>query len=531
MLRRLKIENFVLVKTCDVEFSSGFNIITGETGSGKSVLLSALQLLLGARADADSIRHGDEIASIEGIFFHDTIQQLQPLIDEYEIELTDEYTIRREIHRNGKHKSYINGHIVPTALIKSLAPYLLDHYDHETCFQLKSTAFALKQLDLFAKTQKIQDQFQQKWTSYKSQQTSYAKLLAEEQFREIELEQLKREITALESLQLHDLNDEALFTTYQQGLSQQKIEEELHRLSECIDHVSSGLLSKVKQACILSKKLPHPPITELLESASISIQEASYYLERQMNVETPSKEQLAAIEKKLTLYDSLKRKYVASTKEELQNILTNKKQRREDLLKRDEYVSELKKQIESGQKELDTMALCLSEKRKTAAMRLQSEIESCIRLMQMPQATFQITLEASPRSASGDDCCSFSFVPNPGEKLVNVHTGASNGELARIFLALSATVSSQENKSTILFDEIDANIGGMTARTVGHLLKTIAKDRQVLAITHFPQVSESADCHFVLSKEVIGDRTLSSITKLSNAQDLKKEHRRMAGKA
>ena len=204
--------------------------------------------------------------------------------------------------------------------------------------------------------------------------------------------------------------------------------------------------------------------------------------------------------------------------------------KKNELLEREEKINDLQETISKEKTKVDQLALSLSETRAMAAKKLSLLIEQKIRRMNMPEASFQTTILKTNRSSSGDDECHFSFFPNPGEKIVDVHTGASNGELARIFLALAASIASKEEKTTLLFDEIDANIGGITARAVGELLKEIAKERQVLAITHFPQVAESADTHFVLSKEVVDNRTVSTISKISKSTDRKKEHLRMAGK-
>ena len=528
MLQRLTIENFVLVKSCDIQFSSHFNIITGETGAGKSVLLSALQLLLGARVENESIRHGEEKATIEGEFIIEQSQAIQALFDEYEIDSTPTLTLTRELHANGKHKSYVNGQIVQSGFIKALSPHLITHYDQETSLQLRSHAYALEQLDLFGNNSHLKTEFQNAWNQLQSTQSLYTKLLEEEQYKEIELEQLKRDIGALASLSLESLDDEKLFTLYQQGKNKQKLEEKLQLLTSLIDEPPSGILSKVKQALKIAQDIPS--LSEFLESASASLQEASFYVEKQLNSEIVSKEELDKIESRLSLFDTLKRKYLASSKEELQKTLLKKEMRKKELLEREEKINDLQETISKEKTKVDQLALSLSETRAMAAKKLSLLIEQKIRRMNMPEASFQTTILKTNRSSSGDDECHFSFFPNPGEKIVDVHTGASNGELARIFLALAASIASKEEKTTLLFDEIDANIGGITARAVGELLKEIAKERQVLAITHFPQVAESADTHFVLSKEVVDNRTVSTISKISKSTDRKKEHLRMAGK-
>lgn len=541
------------MKSSEVQFSPGFNVITGETGAGKSVLLSALLLLLGARVETDAIRHGEEMAMIEGEFELCQTDDLLPLFDEYGLDLADMSAIKKEqeevkeknqgfnqdryilligrqLYRNGKHKSFINGQLVPAQLIRSVAPLILHHYDQETCFQLKSIDAALHHLDQYAGLGDMKNSFEKQYRLYQELQLQYDTLQKEEQFKEIELEQLARDIKAIESLDLSTLDEEELFQSYQNSKSHQKTREQICKLCDMLDREGAGLLARTKQAHQIAQGLSHSTLTDLLQTALTHLQESSYVLEKELDQPHLSEAELQQIEKRLSLFDSLKRKYIATSQEELLDVLQKKQKRKESLLQREEEIKELLTTLEQAKIQLDNLATILSQKRSEHISSLHQEVEKRLALMQMKEATFRAHLTKKARSHTGDDQCVFFFKPNMGEKEVAIHEGASHGELARIFLALSAMLASKSHKSTLLFDEIDANIGGITARSVGQLIKEIALERQVLVITHFPQVAESADCHFVLNKDVVDTRTITSITKITNQKSLKKEHQRMAGK-
>ena len=530
MLKRLKIENFVLMKTCEIEFSPSLNIITGETGTGKSVLLSALQLLLGAKAESSSIRHGETEAIIEGSFCVSDLTPFRPHLEEFEIELEENILIRREISKSGKHKTTINGMMVPMSLIRCLSPFLLDHHDLETCFLLRSHSYALEKLDLFGELISNRNSFSALWKEFVLVQERLARLLEEDSFKEVELAQLEKEIESLESLHLSSFNEVELFDKYQKALAMKKEMEHLNELEELIDNDHQGLLTKLFSAKQLSQGLGDTSLSELIDSAHIQIKEASYIVQKKKGDSVLSDKELEKLDHQLTLFESLKRKLHASSKEELLEVLSHKKTRRETLLRSEETKVFLLKEQERLQRLVDQEAHVLTEKRKKAADILSKEIEKYIRTLNMPEATFIINISKKERTNTGDETCTFSFVPNPGERMVDVHKGASNGELARIFLSLSTLLAAKEPVSTLLFDEIDSNIGGMTALSVGALLEEMSKTKQILAITHFPQVAQFAHAHFALTKEVINDRTITSITRLKAAKERKQEQLRMSGK-
>lgn len=530
MLKRLKIENFVLMKTCEIHFSPSLNILTGETGTGKSVLLLALQLLLGKKAESETIRHGESSAVIEGSFVLKEPALLLPYLKAYELDPACELTLRREIVKNGKHKTFLNGIIVPVTLIREIAPLLLEHCDIESSFLLRNQSYALEKLDLFADLLPLQESFRMEWTRYLHVQEQLHKLTEEERFQEVELEQLENEICALQSLHLDSLSEEELFEKYQNASLQKKKLEALSQMEEILEKEPDGIFSRLYRMKQIAHQAQERALYELLEGALSQLKETSYAIQRQKGDSFLTDEERLKIEKQLAHLDSLKRKFHAATTKELQEVLLKKRKRKEELLSREEVKLALVEDMQKAKADVDRIALSLSASRKEAAKDLAQKIELHIRSLNMAHATFTIHISMKERSHTGDDECAFFFVPNPGERTVSVHTGASNGELARIFLALSAIVASKERVSTILFDEVDANIGGMTALAVGALLEDMSKTRQVLAITHFPQVAQFAHAHFALAKEVVEERTVTSISHLRSSQERKQEHLRMSGK-
>lgn len=532
MLQKLRIEHLVLVDFCEISLGKGFHVITGETGSGKSVLLTAIGLLLGEKTEASAIRQGEKMAVIEGEF--DLPKSIHSLLAEAEISLEgDTCTLRREILSTGKTRAFIDGHLIPIGFLKRLGNSLIEIADQHASLTLKDPQTPRCFVDQFGRCESLVHQFQELYHRLQDLLTKKELLISKEPSRESEIAFLKAQIEEIKKSDVLNVDDNALFSRLQ----------ELEHSRETFD-IASAILSEIEsgkfplQSTIFrivqrAEKLSSlassfSTVLDLLNTACTSVREAGNELQRQVLSFDHSEEERSRLDTQLKLIDAVKRRYgasvdeIRSAKEKMENQLFN-------LENRDLEIERLTQEIEGTEKELATLSATLTKKRLSSANSLQPLIQDRLRLLNMPKAVFEISVAPSSRTASGDDGIRFFFTPNLGEKRFDVNEGASGGELARLFLAIQAEFADLFSIPTLLFDEVDASIGGMTANAVGKTLSSIGKKRQVLAVTHFAQVAAQADFHFALAKEEKEGRTVTTVQELCSQEQRDREHQRMIG--
>jgi DNA repair protein RecN (Recombination protein N) len=532
MLQKLRIEHLVLVDSCEISLRSGFHVITGETGSGKSALLIAIGLLLGEKADASAIRHGENMAVIEGEF--DLPVSSVELLREIDIELEGpSCTLRREILASGKTRASVDGHLIPVGFLKRLGATLIEISDQHACLTLKHPDAPRRLVDEYGRLKPLVRQFQHEFSHLRELASKKELLLAQEPSRERELQLLHTQLDEITASHVLTVDDNALF----------------HRLTE-LEHsketfeIASQMLSEIESGrCPLQSSLfrltqraeklssldtTFSPIVELLSTACASSREAARELQRHLSSLDHSDEERSQIEAQLKCIDAVKRRYGLSH-DEIGIVKTAMEQRLSALQGRDLEIEQLEREILSTRATCDLLAASLTKKRISYAQRFAKATEAQIRRLSMPKAVFEIETSPSPRSTTGDDTIRFFCTPNVGEKRLEVCEGASGGELARVFLAIQAVMADLFAVPTVFFDEIDASIGGMTAHTVGETLAAMGKKRQVVAVTHFVQVASKANSHFAISKKEHDGRTVTTVQELGSQESKNREHQRMAG--
>jgi len=514
MLISLSIKDLVLVDSCTLTFSPNFNVITGETGTGKSTLLTAIHLLLGERADPSLIRHGKTKGVVEGVF--STISS--PILDELGIE-EEKITLRRELLSTGKSRAFINDHLVPLSLLKELSSSLIEISDQHAGLTLKNASTPLQLLDQFANLPT--SDFASCFTECNALQEQKKELVHQEPLRQTEIDQIKRQIDEIVSSKILETDDTALFARLQ------TIEEEkelFEKGSLLLSELDGPLLSQLVKAA----KSAHPFVdaSEHLEQASKHISEAINEINRSLSTITICEDEYTTIEAQLQKIDKLHRLYGEKSVESVKSSLEERLQR---LLNIETTLFEIEEKLSHKQKECDEKAFQLSQSRAKAALLFSKEVQKILPALNMPHALFEIEILQKERSSTGDDHITFFLTPNPGEKRIRLHEHASGGELARLYLAIQTVLAEQSAIPTILFDEIDASIGGITANFVGNMLSLMGQKRQVLAITHFVQVASQATSHFSLQKKTTKGRTLTSVRKLSSQKEREEEQKRMVG--
>lgn len=525
MLQRFSIKNIVLVENCHIEFQPGLNVLTGETGSGKSVILASLSLLMGDRLDSSLLRQGVESGTISATF---TVSRDSPIISILEHAgikhaLEEELIIRREVFSNGKSRSYINDQSVQLHSIKAISCHLIEACGQHAHMRLLEKEMPLEVLD---KWQGIDCSAFQSALSEERKTKSMIERLESNTHRFYEIEATKKAIAEIESAALQEGEEEELFTLFSILSDQEKIGSTIEEIIGLLDEQKHSVLSSLKRAHQLCQTVVSivPALNSLttsFERASSEIQEVCFQLEKYRSQCDFSPTELQRLQGRLQQIHELKRKYGQGRNE----IMRKKKELEAHLgaLEQEIFLlEELKKKLPSYKKITDACAIQLTTQRKKAAPLLAKKLTEELRLLNMPQAILEITITSANRSESGDDAVAFMLQPNKGEKQIDIQQGASGGELARIMLALQIVLVDKKTVPTLLFDEIDANIGGQTATLIGEKLKHLSKLKQVICITHFPQLAVQADAHFKIQKHETEDRTVSTI-ELLESQSLKME--------
>ncbi len=533
MLHRLLIKNLVLVTNCDIELQPGFNVITGETGAGKSVFLTALSLLMGERADSETVRHGEEMAIIEATFA--TSIDLLSLAQTLGVDLSDEsyIIIRREVSRNGKSRSLINGQVVANSVLKQITPSLVEECGQHAHLKLKTATSARDFLDNFAELAPLLEKFQESLQEEQGLSNKALELQKQLEKRDARLKTLKETISEIEQAKLKEGEDEELFARYSKLEHSHELREQFQAIQGLLENDRGGILTLVKRLKPLLEKAQTlsddvAESTTHLNSALAELQELSYLIQKEHSRVDVNPQVLDKMKERLSLYDKLKRRYGPSLVD-IQRALTQMHLEKETFQQLDQQLLETQEALIKVQANTNAFALKIHTSREKSARLLSKAIQAEIRELNMPHAEFLVELAPALRTSFGDDKVTFMLKPNPGEKQVAVHESASGGELARLFLALQLALFQKAPKRSLLFDEIDANIGGETATVVGKKLKNLGTSTQILCITHFPQVASFADAHFRIEKEVIEGRTISQINRLVRPNDIEFELKRMMG--
>ena len=514
MLTQLFIQNLVLIDSCKLSFSSNFTVITGETGAGKSALLTALGLVLGDRADNSLIRRGESTASVEAHFDKNCASIPEEIAQPTTV-------LKRELLSSGKSRAYINGFLVPLSLLKQVGSALIEISDQHSSLALKQPSCAQQILDQFAQTDTLRNSFSIQYKHLYQLNEQLSCLLREEPLRQPAIEQLEKELQNIEASQILEIDDTELFNRFSE-LEKEKIEHEKSQQMLATLEQTFPALSSLRKTSLNHTIEPHIVIacTQLQEA----LNELRYSDSTQLNLE----KELCDLEQKLSQIDKLQKKY-GTSKEQVSQAYTSMQRRLKELYGRDQEIEALEQSITLCAQECDSLSKELTCKRTAAASRFSQHIQKMLPDLNMQGARFSVAIANTRRTETGSDAIEFMFEPNVGEKQLLLREYASGGEMARLFLAICTLLAEKQSVDTVVFDEVDASIGGMTANAIGEIFSSMGRSRQVIAITHFVQVASKADAHFALKKRTEHNRTISYIHELNNSHDKQQEHLRMVG--
>ena len=511
------------------------NILTGETGAGKSILIGSIQSALGAKIPKDMIRHGCDSALIE-LIFHTKSQAVQKKMEEFEIPFEDgEIIISRRI-TNNRVINKVNDISVTIGRLKELSPLLLDlSGQHENQLLLKPQNH-LKIIDSYHRSviAPVKEKTASLYHEYQELQKKLSEQNMGEEQRIREMEFLKYEIQEIEEAQLRPGEDESLETEYQ------KVSHAKEILSDCaaVHEVTAGqngcagdLIGLAVQRLYTVSNLDAEArgLTEQLQTIDSLLNDFNRELSSYIDSMEFDGEQFAEIEERLNLINHLKAKYGDSI-EKIQKYHDNSVEKYEKLSNYEEYISEIKRELSKVKEKLDIQCERLTALRKEAAIPLTKLIKEALLDLNFLDVVFEIAFEQSEHySALGKDNVCFMISTNPGQAVRPLHEIASGGELSRIMLAIKSILADEENIETLIFDEIDTGISGRTAQKVSERLAYIAKKRQVIAITHLPQIAAMADSHYLIEKTSDANSTISNIYPLSEEESVKELARMLGG--
>lgn len=537
MLERLEIHHYALIEDSTIEFSDGFSVITGETGAGKSIILGALSLLLGEKTEVQSIRSGCDFATVSASFYVALPgAHLSAYLQREELELEEEtLVVSRTIKNNGRSSITIQGRLATRSELALITSELLDisaQRDHQS---LLSTSHQLSVLDAFGScdAEKV---------AYRSAYELFQSLKAELEQKQAQLDATKRELDYL-SYAVDEITkidpkageDEEIATQVQLIASFEHIHEALSQSVSLLHGGEQGLsalasLHQVKTQLAIASKADSSlsSLAERLESASIEIQDIYESVRDYLNGMTYSEAELDRLQSRLAQLQRMKKKYGPTLDAVLQFLAQSKEKL--SLSEQGEIVlSKLEKQIRLANETLMEKAIALQQKRKETALLLAGEVEGKLRTLGMKEAVFSIAFSQTSPSASGIDEVSFQICANPGLEMRSIKDVASGGELSRIMLAVKTSLAQSDAVPTLIFDEVDAGIGGSVALSVAEQLVHLAISHQVIVITHLASIASKADQHLVVSKEIRNGMSYSTIKAVKDAERQKEIARMLSG--
>jgi DNA repair protein RecN (Recombination protein N) len=520
MITSLSINNFALIEKLAIDFSGGFSIITGETGAGKSILLGALGLVLGKRADLSSLKNKEEKCVVEA-HFSISDYNLKPFFEANDLDYEDHTIIRREILPSGKSRAFINDTPVNLQELQDLSEYLIDvHSQHQTQ-ELSAIPYQFQIIDAIASNNSLLGQYSTLHKSYKKHKTQLsafrdelANLLKEQDYHSFLLEELQ-------SAQLRSGEQAELESVYEQlnnvGLIMENLDKSLAVSNDEQYGITHGL-NEIKAALLKTSGFSpaYQLLSERINSLAIEFKDIVDELSRLTENLSQDPQQLELIGQKLQLIYSLQKKHQAATIEELLEIQAQLEQKVVSLTNIETEIESLEKEIESGASQLDIIAVQIHENRVGAIPLLTEKWIAILQDLGMPNVRFKIEITPVANYLNnGKDELQFLFSANKGSDFGLLKKVASGGEMSRIMLATKAILAQYSHLPTIIFDEIDTGVSGEIAHKMGEIMRGMSQQMQVFAITHLPQIAAKGSAHFKVFKSVNATATQTELKVLS----------------
>ena len=537
MLKSLFIQNFVLIDSLDICFNPGFSVITGETGAGKSIILGALSLVLGQRADGKSIKQGADKCVIEAVF-DVSKYQLEPFFLGNDLEYDPESCIlRRELYASGKSRAFVNDSPVPLAILKELGTKLIDIHSQHQNLLLGDNRFQLRVVDVMAENEILLILYKKEYTRYQGLRKALSALKERAAQSKQEEDYIRFQLDQLEEANLQPNEQEELEQEQETLSHAEEIKSSLYRVSSCLDGEEQGVVSLLKESLssmdALERYFPRAKeIAERLRSAYIDLNDLASEMEGMIEDVEFNPDRLAWVNERLDTLYALQQKHRVSSVDDLIALRDQFRAQLTDIESFDEQIAALEKQVQDAYKELLQQAAVLSEQRKVAAVAFAQQLVQMVAPLGMPHTRFQV--EVVPRKepeSDGMDEIRFLFSANKSMALQPVAQTASGGEISRLMLCIKAMIAGFTALPTIIFDEVDTGVSGDIADKMGHIMQDLGSKMQVFAITHLPQIAAQGEAHYFVYKEDVKDRTLTRIRPLDKEERIREVARMLSGSA
>ena len=531
MLSLLHIENIAVIECADISFDRGFNILTGETGAGKSIVIDAISAILGERAYRDMIRTGANKASVRAVF---TDVPALSWFEENGVPHDTETMIQREIYLDGKNICRVNGVPVTVSILRKLGIQLINIHGQHDSASLFEEENHLLFLDAFADNTALREAYGEKYALVSQLRREIDRMQMDEGEKLRRMETFRYQIAQIEKADLQPGEDDALEQRRKLLQNGEKLSDGLQEATECLyggedTDGAAALLDQAERALARLSRYgdDFSALQERLADLKYQVQDAAEEVRDAWDGLHYSAEELEQIESRLDVIHKLRRKYGASCQEILE-YLERAKQELDAIEFADDHVQRLQGKLQKAEKSAWDAAIALRENRLSAAQRLSQRILMELAQLDMPKVQFECAFTELELTANGTDAVAFYMSANAGEALKPMSKVASGGELARIMLAMKNVLAEKDQVNTLIFDEVDTGVSGRAAQRVAEKLKTVAKHKQVLCVTHLPQLAALADTHLLIAKSERDGRTYTTVTPL-DVEGRKRELARIIG--
>ncbi len=523
MLKQIHIQNYALIENLIIDFEAGYSVITGETGAGKSILLGALSLILGNRADTSILKNKEKKCVIEAEF---DIQRfsLKVFYDKHDIDYDELTVIRREILPTGRSRAFINDTPVNLSVLKDLSVQLTDIHSQHQNLNLNDKTFQLNVLDAFAELISKREDYKKDYFNFLKIQKEYKELLERAEKEKKELEFLQFQFDELEDAKLQADEQAEIEAELKQLNHAEEIVESLTSSFTVLADEENGVVNNLRESIASLKQIQSffekaNSLSERLESAKIEIDDIASELEILAEDVEHNPERAEFLKERIDTIYALQNKHKVSSIEELIAIKNDLQNKLDDITSFDFQISEKEKQLNEIKEIVDNKASNLSEERKKASSKFEARIIEILQKLGMPSAKFKINQEQTENyTETGKDNISFLFSANKHSDVQEISSIASGGEISRLMLSIKSVISDTMALPTIIFDEIDTGVSGDIAEKIGNIMKTMSENMQVISITHLPQVAAKADFHYKVYKVENENDTQTNIIKLKEQE-------------
>ncbi|MFR9166652.1 MAG: DNA repair protein RecN [Dysgonomonas sp.] len=535
MLKSLYINNYALIDSLEIDFQSGFSVITGETGAGKSIILGALSLILGQRADTKAIKNGEAKCVIEGVF-DVSAYDLKAFCQENDIEYDpDSYILRREILSSGKSRAFINDSPVSLNDLKILGEQLIDIHSQHKNLLLSDSRFQMQVLDILSNSVALLKEYQKSYKEYRNAQRDLDELIALSQRSRDDEDYLRFQYNALAEAKIVDGEQDELEQELETLNHAEEIKQSLYKIYSVLSNDENGVVVQLKEALNTSQGLAHifsksEDIIHRLDAAYIDLKDLTPEIERMAEDVEFNPERLEFIQNRLDMIYSLQQKHRVSTIADLISIFNDLETKIDNIDSYDQKIDQLQKEVDEKRLTMLALAEKLSKQRHAATSEIENQLIEKVSVLGMPNIRFECRIsDKEVPDMSGKDDLQFMFSANKNVALQPISEIASGGEISRVMLCLKSMIAGATALPTIIFDEIDTGVSGEIADRMGKVMREFGDRMQVIAITHLPQIAAKGDVHYFVYKIDNEETTSTNIRRLNEEERIQELAQMLSG--